>query len=378
MTARLRSATLQGAELELCWMDERPSLRLPLLWLRDHCPGPETTHPQTGQRLADTFAFPQPLQAREVTILESGRVLQIQWSQETHASRFDATFLSQLRAAPERLPVERLLWDRDSIMTQLPQVNYEELMQREHGLKQFLELIERYGFCFVEQSPPTPEATRAVAERVAYIRQTVFGGYYDFTANLEHKDTAYTSLSIGPHTDGTYSIDAPGYQIFHCLAADCSGGENLLIDGFKVAELLERSHPQDYQLLSTIEIPGQHIDHERGIHLMARRPLLRLDRNGELQQVSYNNHDRAPFLLPGAQQQRFYEALARFAALCADPALQYRRRLLPGSILMFDNWRLLHARDAYQGYRRLAGAYLNKEDLHSRLRVLRLRAGEPV
>jgi hypothetical protein len=30
------------------------------------------------------------------------------------------------------------------------------------------------------------------------------------------------------------------------------------------------------------------------------------------------------------------------------------------------------------GYRRLAGGYLNEEDVESRLRVLRLEAGEPI
>ena len=76
--------------------------------------------------------------------------------------------------------------------------------------------------------------------------------------------------------------------------------------------------------------------------------------------------------------------LARRAGFCGAVAsgalgwLLNRRRLLPGSLLLFDNWRLLHAREAYVGYRRLAGAYLNREDVESRLRVLRIRAGEAV
>jgi trimethyllysine dioxygenase len=111
---------------------------------------------------------------------------------------------------------------------------------------------------------------------------------------------------------------------------------------------------------------------------MARRPLFRLDESGKLVQVSYNNLDRAPFTLPPARQRAFYRALATFNALCSEPALQHRRRLLPGSVLLFDNWRVLHARDAYVGYRRLAGVYLNREDLESRLRSLRARAGEPI
>jgi trimethyllysine dioxygenase len=224
----------------------------------------------------------------------------------------------------------------------------------------------------------TPEATQAVATRIAYIRTTIFGGYWDFTANMEHKDTAYTAGAIGPHTDGTYSLDAPGYQMFHCLAAECTGGENVLVDGFKVAGIMRREHPVAYQLLTEVAIPGQYLDHGRGIHLMARRPLLRLDDSGELVQVSYNNLDRAPFALPAARQAAFYQALAVFDRLVNDERLQYRRRLLPGTVVLIDNWRVLHARDAYVGYRRLAGAYLNKEDVESRLRFLRITAGEPV
>src|SRR5262249_49669836 len=80
-------------------------------------------------------------------------------------------------------------------------------------------------------------ATHAVARRVAHPRETIFGGYWDFTANMEHKDTAYTTMAIGPHTDGTYSFDAPGYQMFHCLAFDGEGGASVFVDGFEVADI---------------------------------------------------------------------------------------------------------------------------------------------
>jgi trimethyllysine dioxygenase len=67
----------------------------------------------------------------------------------------------------------------------------------------------------------------------------------------------------------------------------------------------------------------------------------------------------------------FYRALKLFDALINDPAYEITLRLQPGTALLFDNWRTLHGRRAYQGYRRLCGAYVNKEDFDSRLRVLR-------
>jgi trimethyllysine dioxygenase len=378
MTTLLTSATLRGQDVELRFGDGRPDLTLSLFWLRDHDPSEDALHPETQQRLINTFQIPADIGAQEIAVADDGRALRIQWSPDGRESRYQAQFLAGLRADPEVLPVVRTLWDAASIVAQLPQVGYAALIADDATLKTLLENFERFGFCMVEDVPATPQATCAVAERVAYIRVTIFGGYYDFSANLEHKDTAYTSMAIGPHTDGTYSLDAPGYQMFHCLAADCSGGDNVLIDGFTVAQIMQRQHAGDYDVLRTVEIPGRYLDHARGIQLMARRPLFRHTQSGELLQVSYNNHDRAPFVLPLEQHRRFYRALATFAGLCADPSLHYRRRLLPGSVLLFDNWRLLHARDAYVGHRRLAGAYLNREDVESRLRVLRIRAGEAV
>jgi trimethyllysine dioxygenase len=369
---RIEHALAQGNSLELRWGDGRPAQSFTLLWLRDHCLCATCHHPETRQRLYDTFAIPSDLAARTVAVEDGGRTLRIEWAPE-HTSRYAADFLAGLQVDPEVLPVERRLWDAATFSNGAPAVPYEAMLSEDSVLREFLEHVESDGFCFVEGTPATPEATKAVAARVTYTRETVFGGYYDFTANLEYKDTAYTSLAIGAHTDGTYSFDAPGYQMFHCLAAECTGGENVLIDGFRVAEVMAREHRDDYRVLTEIPVVGQYLEHDRGIHLMARRPIFRLDARGQLAQISYNNHDRAPFLLPPEREAAFYRALATFARLLRDPRFHYRRRLLPGSVLLFDNWRLLHARDAYTGYRRLAGVYLNKEDVESRLRVLRMR-----
>ncbi|MGP8035262.1 MAG: trimethyllysine dioxygenase [Steroidobacteraceae bacterium] len=376
MTPTLREARVRGHDVELSWNDGRSPATLPLIWLRDNCPASQ--HPDTRQRLVDTFGIAADIAARAITVEDQGRVLKVEWAEGGHVSRFNAGFLSALRADPDVLPVAIRSWNRDEIAARVPSVAYAAFMSSDAVVKEFLEQVAQLGFSFVEGVPGTPEATQAVAARIAYTRQTIFGGYWDFTANLEHKDTAYTSMAIGPHTDGTYSLDAPGYQMFHCLAAQCSGGENVLIDAFRIAEIMRRDAPADFQLLTEVAIPGQYIDEGRGIYLMARRPLFRLDDAGKLVQVSYNNLDRAPFTLPPARQRAFYRALASFNALCSDPSLQHRRRLLPGSVLLFDNWRVLHARDAYTGYRRLAGVYLNREDLESRLRFLRVQAGEAI
>jgi trimethyllysine dioxygenase len=100
-------------------------------------------------------------------------------------------------------------------------------------------------------------------------------------------------------------------------------------------------------------------------------PLLNHDPlDGELYQIRYNNSDRSTLdnITPELVLQ-FYRALRAWNALVRDPSNEYWVQLVPGRVVVFDNWRVLHGRAAYTGRRRLVGAYLNKDDYLSKLRL---------
>ena len=309
-------------------------------------------------------------------VADGGRTLTVVWKHDGFRSVFPSAFLWRVsqddgrEAAPRRR-----LWDRASLGGRFPSMSHEEIMSGDGGLLRWLSLTEEYGFALATGTPPTIEATRELATRVGYVRETIFGGLWDFTANLAFQDTAYTPLAIGPHTDGTYSIDSPGFQMFHCLQFDGSGGESTLVDGFQVAERIRREDPASFEVLSSVAVPAHYLGD--GVHLWAEHPVIGLDHNGDFRQIAYNNYDRAPFRLPAPRMHAFYRALALFDRLVNDPAHEITMRLAPGTALLFDNWRTLHGRRAYRGFRRLCGAYLNKEDFDSKLRVLRERARNP-
>lgn len=44
-------------------------------------------------------------------------------------------------------------------------------------------------------------------------------------------------------------------------------------------------------------------------------------------------------------------------------------KLNPGTVLFFDNWRLLHGRNAFTGKRAIVGAYVSKAEYDSKLRI---------
>ena len=86
-------------------------------------------------------------------------------------------------------------------------------------------------------------------ERIAYIRNSIFGGFSVWDNKLETPDdTAFTSLAIEPHTDGTYLHDAPGLQTLHCIKKDSiGGGNNQLIDGLAIAETMRKQYPEAFE-----------------------------------------------------------------------------------------------------------------------------------
>lgn len=366
----LSTAADANGELEVTWHGKVSRARFSYPWLRDHCHSKESLHPDTLQRQVDTFAIPVDIAPATLEIAEGGRSLHIVWKHDGTTSILPARFLWDIgeNDGLERAPRHRL-WDRAAMGGNFPCMSHAQIMAGDEGLLRWLSLVEEYGFALASDVPPTNEATKELITRIGYVRETIFGGMWDFTANLAFKDTAYTSAAIGPHTDGTYSIDSPGYQMFHCLKFDGTGGDSTLVDGFKVADQIRRTDPIAFEVLSTVKVPAQYLGD--GVHLRAEHPVITVDRHGDFVQVAYNNYDRAPFRLPTPRMNAFYRALKLFNELINDPANEICMRLAPGTALLFDNWRTLHGRRAYQGIRWLCGAYLNKEDFDSRLRVLR-------
>ena len=72
-------------------------------------------------------------------------------------------------------------------------------------------------------------------------------------------DSAYTSEELRPHTDATYSNDAPGLQLLLCCHYNAQGGESIMVDGFKIADVIEREHKDLFDILSTVEVPGNYV-----------------------------------------------------------------------------------------------------------------------
>ncbi|OLL26257.1 Trimethyllysine dioxygenase [Neolecta irregularis DAH-3] len=230
------------------------------------------------------------------------------------------------------------LWGSE-IMESPPTADYKEVMVSDAGVAKWTANIEGYGFSFIDGVPSTPEATQKLVERIAFVKPTHYGGFWDFTSNLDHKDTAYTTLALKAHTDTTYFTQPAGLQIFHLLEFDGRGGESLLVDGFRAAKVLREQHPDAYKLLSKIRIPTHSAGDENvciqpsvdyGLPVLNHDPT-----TADLYQIRWNNNDRSTmnFWGEGESVEEFYNAIKKWDTVLTMKENEFWEQLRPGRAL---------------------------------------------
>lgn len=198
------------------------------------------------------------------------------------------------------------------------------------------------------------------------------------TSDPEHLDTAYLKHAIGLHTDSTYFVEPPKLQIFGCLhksPVHTKGGDNIIADGFAVAEILRSKYPADYKILTSTPVTAFYC--KEGMASVGVRPVI-AEHRGSVVQVSYNRYDRSPLQPCGGAPAKpndltaFMRAYLRFGELIDAHAVRVAMDV--GELVAFDNHRVLHARDGFSGPRIMCGAYVGLDDYISAVAATALAA----
>lgn len=163
------------------------------------------------------------------------------------------------------------------------------------------------------------------------------GGFWDFTADLTFKDTAYTNEFLGAHTDNTYFTDPARLQLFHLLShTDGHGGASLLVDGLDAARQLKKESQTLFRALTYYRHPWHASGNEDVcIQPSALAPVFSVHPDMKsVYQIRWNNYDRAPKSDWRIDEQRlWYEAAARYNELLTSEDRQIWTQLEPGTAL---------------------------------------------
>ncbi|KAE8584647.1 hypothetical protein XENTR_v10021046 [Xenopus tropicalis] len=353
-------------------------MRFNYVWLRDHCRSASCYNAKTNQRSLDTATVDLDIQPALVRADET--TLYLTWP-DGHMTRYGLEWLVQnsYEGQKQQLVQPRILWnERIYKEANVPSVSYSEFLKTSEGLRAFLQNFLLYGIAFVDDVPATYEDTERVAERISHIRETIYGKMWNLTSDFSRGDTAYTKLALDRHTDTTYFQEPCGMQLFHCLRHEGTGGRTLLVDGFYAADQVRHDYPNDFELLSNVPLKHEYIENMAGSnnHMVGIGPVLNVyPWNKELYMIRYNNYDRAVIsTVPYDIVQQWYIAHRRLTNELRRHENELWVKLKPGKVLFVDNWRVLHGRESFTGYRQICGCYLTRDDVLNTSRLLGLKA----
>lgn len=246
------SIELGDSALQLHWDDGHCS-EFHYLWLRDNCPCTQCVSPLTREQLFEICDV--SLDIRPVRAVLNGGYLEILWSEGEHESRYHPGWLREhcySEAARARRQWKPQIWDKARIEQELPVFDYAEVMADDSVLLAWLRQQRDYGIALIRNTDTTPGTVGRVANRISFIRETNFGTLFDVQAKPDANTAAYTNVRLPLHTDLPTRELQPGLQFLHCLENDASGGESILVDGFRIAEYMRQHHPDEFDALSTL------------------------------------------------------------------------------------------------------------------------------
>jgi len=183
----------------------------------------------------------------------------------------------------------------------------------------------------------------------------------------------------------------PGVQFLHCIQqTQGEGGENQFVDGFFVAAKIKQDYPEIFDLLRTQNVEywdagtsdEKDADIQDQFHKRFSRPVIELNQEGEMVQVSYNNQVRSCQHGPDLESAtNLYRGLKTFNDVCYAPECLINYRLQDGDCVVFDNLRVLHGRAGFTIKqnddsqfdtigRHLQGCYIDWDEIHDKINVL--------
>ncbi|CAN5922530.1 gamma-butyrobetaine dioxygenase [soil metagenome] len=341
------------------------------VWLRDNCWCDDCRVRQTAERrmfTADIDGHVAP--ARAWTDERDG--LHIEWH-DGHRSAYSPAWLAQhdysapARAARRADPV---LWDAATL--DMPAFDHTDVVGSSAGQLAYLDALRDVGVALVRGVPAIDGEVARFAESIGHVREIAFGRLHDVRQDPSGYSVAHTTLELKPHTDFPSYSWPPSVQLLHFLVNDATGGDSVVVDGWKVVADLRTLAPDAFDTLASVPVMFQQWSDTTDTAAVA--PLIQTEPDGTVRTVRFSNQLASPLDAAFDQVEPFYAAYRRMGSMLDDPAYRFVFRCQAGDLVTVHGHRVLHGRlpfDAASGARHLQDVYMEFDDLMARRRVLR-------
>jgi len=368
----IENAAVEPNAVLLHWSDGTASRYLNF-WLRETCPGDGDS--LTGQRTLSLLEVPDDIAPTSVTT--DGMVLHLQWP-DGHKTAHTSRFLFENQGGESANPPALDLWDNqldpDALL-----FDFGASLTEDQTLYDLMASVVKYGLARVRNMPF--DGMTRLAEKIGYLHNTNYGLIMDVASEIKPWFRVMSSDAIPPHTDNCYRYTPTGITFFHCVDQIVGpGGESFYVDGLKMAERLCKEDPDAFRILTELPFTFHRVIPENasmGVdasHFKVTAPVFRRDEFGNVVGVRYHPRTVAPLPANDENVMRVYRARKVFEALSRDPSMRVSYQAAIGECTIYDNQRVLHARESFdgasEGTRRFRQCHIDREALHSSLRLL--------
>ena len=352
-------------------------------WLREHCPTDGRS--LSGQRLLSLADI--PVDIRPKSVHTRGDSVTLVWP-DGHCSTFDSAWLrdrvhsSDTKPPPLEIPT----WDA-SLNPENLVVGFGSVMDDDDALFDLIGLIVMYGVARVVDTPE--DALMRLGRRLGYLHDTNYGLVLDVKSEFEPWFRVLSKDAIPPHTDNAYRYTPTGISLFHCVRQiDGAGGESFYVDGLRLAERLREFDPDAHEYLCSEaltfhrEIPENAAMNIDAARFRVEAPVFSTNAQGQVTGIRYHPRTVAPVVSDEAGIERMYRARRTLEELSMDPSMRIEFQAWEGECTIYDNHRVMHARKSFElascGVRHFRQCHVDREELHSRWRLLGARLGRQV
>ncbi|NEQ81908.1 MAG: taurine catabolism dioxygenase TauD [Moorea sp. SIO2I5] len=332
--------------------------RFHYIWLRENCPS--CRYPAPYQQLYDPNISDRPEQPQPLSVELNEDTLIIDWDETpTHRSVFSVEWLlkNAYDPKPEVESDSYILWDRAKLELELPKAYDARKITDDSWMNQLFSL----GFVMLENI--LPNELESFLSSIGPIYNVDYGKIFALKTRAETKESLppRDGCALPPHNDICYWGGHRLAQFLYCVEHQAIGGESFLVDGFRVAQDFRQDYPKYFQLL--VETPVQFwlVDPHHQYRFCNTAPILECDRDGNLKTVRFSKKNCRPHL-PFEQLEDFYQAFNTFFRYLKNPDYQHQFRLQPQNCILFQNFRIIHGRTAFDpstGNRKLNSGYID-------------------
>ena len=289
-------------------------------------------------------------------------------------------------------------WNCQALEEQISEItfDYSRYIKDRSTLHSVVAQLQKFGIAFITSTPSDPSSVRNVAERIGPLRNTFYGETWDVKSVPSAKNVAYTSRDLDFHMDLLYMENPPGLQFLHCMKQSPTGGESRFSDAVSAFYKLQN---YDYKLVAHLEeFPITYRYKNNGHWYQKSRTFLEggvmpttISKGKSPLRLYSRDFDAInwspPFQGPleqstgdpphnakknSAKLRNFIAAARLFKQYAASGDAVYRTKMKEGTCVIFNNRRVLHARDPFDpqdGERWLRGCYVDGDCIRSRWRM---------